>query len=184
MSEDQVNILRCFACFEKSLKIIDLNPQIFPLDYNLGRSVGRHFRVHPRSIFSVTEIRLLFIFFFHAFIFCVGLLDHVTVLIGIAVDKKAVAGVIHQPYYDYASQKDPSGRTIWGLIGLGAFGHSISSLPTDRRIVTTTRSHNTDLVQEAIAALKADEVIRVGGAGHKVSAQTHAYCILNKTYIR
>ena len=27
-----------------------------------------------------------------------GLLDHVTVLIGIAVGSKAVAGVIHQPY--------------------------------------------------------------------------------------
>ena len=30
-----------------------------------------------------------------------GLLDHVTVLIGIAVGKTAVAGVIHQPYWNY-----------------------------------------------------------------------------------
>ena len=30
-----------------------------------------------------------------------GLLDHVTVLIGIAVGKEAVAGVIHQPYWNY-----------------------------------------------------------------------------------
>ena len=30
-----------------------------------------------------------------------GLLDHVTVLIGIAVGKRAVAGVINQPYYNY-----------------------------------------------------------------------------------
>ena len=28
-----------------------------------------------------------------------GFLDHVTVLIGIALGKKAVAGVIHQPFY-------------------------------------------------------------------------------------
>ena len=30
-----------------------------------------------------------------------GLLDHVTVLIGIAVGSEAVAGVIHQPYWNY-----------------------------------------------------------------------------------
>lgn len=30
-----------------------------------------------------------------------GLLDHVTVLIGIASGGKAVGGVIHQPYYNY-----------------------------------------------------------------------------------
>ena len=28
-----------------------------------------------------------------------GFLDHVTVLVGIALGKKAVAGVIHQPFY-------------------------------------------------------------------------------------
>ena len=28
-------------------------------------------------------------------------MDHVTVLIGIAVGSKAVAGVIHQPYWNY-----------------------------------------------------------------------------------
>ena len=33
--------------------------------------------------------------------FLQGLLDHVTVLIGIAVGKEAVAGVIHQPYWNY-----------------------------------------------------------------------------------
>lgn len=49
-----------------------------------------------------------------------GLLDHVTVLIGIAVNGRAVAGVIHQPYYNY--QAGPSavlGRTIWAVVGLG-----------------------------------------------------------------
>lgn len=30
-----------------------------------------------------------------------GLLDHVTVLIGVAVRGKAVGGVIHQPFYNY-----------------------------------------------------------------------------------
>lgn len=95
-------------------------------------------------------------------------MEHVTVLIGIAVDDKAVAGVIHQPYYGH-SKGDSNGRTIWGLIGLGAFGYTPLELPSDRVILTTTRSHSTDLVQEAIESLKANNVIRVGGAGHKVS---------------
>ena len=46
-----------------------------------------------------------------------GLLDHVTVLIGIAVGSKAVAGVIHQPYYNYKQDGATVGRTFYGLIG-------------------------------------------------------------------
>ena len=54
-------------------------------------------------------------------IFCVGLLDHVTVLIGIAINGEAVAGVIHQPYFNYESTEPEIelGRTIWGIVGLG-----------------------------------------------------------------
>lgn len=33
--------------------------------------------------------------------FFTGLLDNVTVLIGIAYEGKAIAGVINQPYYNY-----------------------------------------------------------------------------------
>ena len=33
--------------------------------------------------------------------FFIGLLDNVTVLIGIAYEGKAIAGVINQPYYNY-----------------------------------------------------------------------------------
>lgn len=52
----------------------------------------------------------------------VGLLDHVTVLIGIALNGKAVAGVMHQPYYNYKSGPSASlGRTIWGVVGVGEF---------------------------------------------------------------
>jgi len=50
----------------------------------------------------------------------VGLLDHVTVLIGIAVNGEAVAGVIHQPYFNYKEGPEAQlGRTIWGVVGLG-----------------------------------------------------------------
>lgn len=38
-----------------------------------------------------------------------GLLDHVTVLIGLAVNGKAVGGVIHQPYYNYKSDLTSQG---------------------------------------------------------------------------
>jgi len=53
--------------------------------------------------------------------FChVGLLDHVTVLIGVAVKGRAVAGVIYQPYHNYQSGPDAVlGRIIWGIVGLG-----------------------------------------------------------------
>merc|ERR1712059_46913 len=45
-----------------------------------------------------------------------GLLDHVTVLIGIAVGKEAVAGVTHQPYWNYQSTEPNAtiGRTFYG----------------------------------------------------------------------
>ncbi|XP_072032724.1 3'(2'),5'-bisphosphate nucleotidase 1-like isoform X2 [Amphiura filiformis] len=104
-----------------------------------------------------------------------GLYDHVTVLIGIAVNGTAVAGVIHQPYYNYqagpdAPQVNPSssciGRTMWGMLELGAFGYEHKENP--KRVITTTRSHGTKEVQDAIDAMKPDEVLRVGGAGHKV----------------
>lgn len=49
-----------------------------------------------------------------------GLLDHVTVLIGVAVNGEAKGGVIYQPYYNYQAGSDATlGRCIWGLIGLG-----------------------------------------------------------------
>eukprot|EP00092_Neocalanus_flemingeri_P084183 GFUD01105715.1.p1 GENE.GFUD01105715.1~~GFUD01105715.1.p1 ORF type:complete len:316 (+),score=106.80 GFUD01105715.1:115-1062(+) len=110
-----------------------------------------------------------------------GLLDHVTVLIGIAVGKKSVAGVIHQPYWNYKSTEPnaPIGRTFYGLIGAGVFGFSPISPPVGQRIITTTRSHGTGLVQQALEVLKPSEVLKVGGAGHKVNllmeGQAHAY---------
>ena len=57
----------------------------------------------------------------------VGLLDHVTVLIGVAVQGKAVAGVIYQPYHNYQSGPDATlGRIIWGIVGLGNLFMTIS----------------------------------------------------------
>lgn len=98
-----------------------------------------------------------------------GFLDHVTVLIGVAVNGKAVGGVIHQPYYNYqAGPGAPMGRTMWGIVGVGCFGCENKDSLGGKRVITTTRSHGTEAVQETIDAMQPDEVLRVGGAGHKV----------------
>ncbi|KRT85549.1 hypothetical protein AMK59_1978, partial [Oryctes borbonicus] len=92
-----------------------------------------------------------------------GLLDHVTVLIGLSVKGRAVAGIIHQPYYNWLNDAEKIGRTIWGLVGLGVGGYIPQTTVEGKLIITTTRSHSNALVQEALDALKPDEVLRVGG---------------------
>ncbi|XP_004028472.1 3'(2'),5'-bisphosphate nucleotidase 1 isoform X5 [Gorilla gorilla gorilla] len=98
-----------------------------------------------------------------------GLLDNVTVLIGIAYEGKAIAGVINQPYYNYEAGPDAVlGRTIWGVLGLGAFGFQLKEVPAGKHIITTTRSHSNKLVTDCVAAMNPDAVLRVGGAGNKI----------------
>ncbi|XP_031793251.1 3'(2'),5'-bisphosphate nucleotidase 1 isoform X2 [Sarcophilus harrisii] len=98
-----------------------------------------------------------------------GLLDNVTVLIGIAYEGKAIAGVINQPYYNYQAGADAVlGRTIWGILGLGAFGFQLNEVPDGKHIITTTRSHSSKLVNDCISAMNPDNVLRVGGAGNKI----------------
>ncbi|XP_063696747.1 3'(2'),5'-bisphosphate nucleotidase 1-like [Culicoides brevitarsis] len=95
-----------------------------------------------------------------------GFLEHVTVLIGIAVNTRAVAGVIHQPYFKHSDNS--VGRTIWGMKGVGIGGIATKQVPDNKLVVTTTRSHSNAIVQAALDAVNADEIIRVGGAGYKV----------------
>uniref|UniRef100_A0A668UTW5 3'(2'),5'-bisphosphate nucleotidase 1 n=1 Tax=Oreochromis aureus TaxID=47969 RepID=A0A668UTW5_OREAU len=97
------------------------------------------------------------------------LLDNVTVLIGIAHGGRAIAGVINQPFYNYKLGAGTQlGRTMWGMLGLGAFGFQLQEVPGDRRIVTTTRSHSNKLVTDCVDAMEPHEVVRVGGAGNKI----------------
>jgi len=102
-----------------------------------------------------------------------GLIEHVTVLVGIAVNGAAVGGVIHQPFYQ------TSGRTIWGIPGVGCGGMEFKRPPSGARILTTTRSHSSPRVEQAMAALQPTDILRVGGAGHKVmllmEGKAHAY---------
>ncbi|XP_078212644.1 3'(2'),5'-bisphosphate nucleotidase 1 isoform X6 [Callithrix jacchus] len=98
-----------------------------------------------------------------------GLLDNVTVLIGIAYEGKAIAGIINQPYYNYEAGPDAVlGRTIWGVLGLGAFGFQLKEVPAGKHIITTTRSHSNKLVTDCVTAMNPDVVLRVGGAGNKI----------------
>ncbi|GFS84608.1 3'(2'),5'-bisphosphate nucleotidase 1 [Nephila pilipes] len=115
-----------------------------------------------------------------------GLLDHVTVLIGLAVNGKAVGGVIHQPYYNYQNEEDYTklGRTMWGIVGAGTHGIDHMKPPENKRIITTTRSHSNPVINSTITAMKPDEVLKVGGAGHKVllliEGKAHAYVFPSK----
>uniref|UniRef100_A0A8C9R242 3'(2'),5'-bisphosphate nucleotidase 1 n=2 Tax=Scleropages formosus TaxID=113540 RepID=A0A8C9R242_SCLFO len=98
-----------------------------------------------------------------------GLLDHVTVLIGIAYNGKAIAGVINQPFFNY--QLGPGttlGRTLWGMLGLGAFGFELKEVEGGKCIITTTRSHSNKLVADCVQAMEPHDVIKVGGAGNKI----------------
>lgn len=52
--------------------------------------------------------------------------------------------------------------------GLGTFGFQLQEAPSDRRIITTTRSHSNKVVTDCVEAMEPDEVVRVGGAGNKV----------------
>ncbi|XP_053300886.1 3'(2'),5'-bisphosphate nucleotidase 1 [Pleuronectes platessa] len=98
-----------------------------------------------------------------------GLLDNVTVLIGIAYGGRAIAGVINQPFYNYQLGAGAVlGRTMWGMLGVGAFGFQLQEVPGDRRIVTTTRSHSNKVVIDCVDAMEPHEVVRVGGAGNKI----------------
>ncbi|EFN86540.1 3'(2'),5'-bisphosphate nucleotidase 1 [Harpegnathos saltator] len=112
-----------------------------------------------------------------------GLVEHVTVLVGIAIGTTAIGGVIHQPYYK--NDKSGSlGRTLWGIDGAGFGGFAPKPPPEGKRIITTTRSHSDGIVQSAISSLNPDDIVRVGGAGHKVilllEGKAHAYVFASR----
>lgn len=96
-----------------------------------------------------------------------GFVENVTVLIGIAFREAAIGGIIHQPFFK-CSTTQKMGRTIWGLKELGTSGYTKKSPPENKFILTTTRSHSNEIVNATIDAIKADEVLKVGGCGFKV----------------
>lgn len=103
-----------------------------------------------------------------------GLLEHVTVLIGIAIRGVPVAGVMHQPYYEKTNQ-----RTLWGIVGCGTGGFTPVLPPDDQLIIVTTSSHYNRRTKKSLDILKPTNVIRVGGAGFKIllllEGKAHSY---------
>lgn len=94
-----------------------------------------------------------------------GLIEHVTVLIGISHGGKPIAGVIHQPFYKPEDNSKIIGRTIWGVQGIGSFGYK----PTKHEglVITTTRSHASQVNLDAITAMNPCRITRAGGSGYK-----------------
>uniref|UniRef100_A0AC34RET0 Uncharacterized protein n=1 Tax=Panagrolaimus sp. JU765 TaxID=591449 RepID=A0AC34RET0_9BILA len=93
-------------------------------------------------------------------------LQQVTVLIGICYQGRAIAGVVHQPYYS-----ETSGRTLWGIVGVGAFGLDV--VPKEL-VVVTTESYSTQLIQSLEKNQSSgkkklvDRVEKISGAGYSV----------------
>lgn len=60
---------------------------------------------------------------------------------GVAINGKALGGVIHQPFYGHELEDcSELGRTIWGYVGLGAFGNFEQIKLSDEPVkVTVTR---------------------------------------------
>nr|CDS29822.1 3'(2')5' bisphosphate nucleotidase 1 [Hymenolepis microstoma] len=129
--------------------------------------------------------------------FTSGVLEHVTILIGVAVHGRAVGGVVCQPFYmpdfrhvlesDDGQDRRPSvqettQRLIWGLEGLGVFGLSgepISQAPIFNELgvksedkgtnrIVCTRSRSTPVTTAAINACLPSKLYRLGGCGYKM----------------
>jgi 3'(2'), 5'-bisphosphate nucleotidase len=130
--------------------------------------------------------------------FTEGVLDAVTILVGVAVSGRAAAGVINQPFAQ---------RTIVGVRGRGSFDCRIDEA-TDRlvdvrpillsrpasaasdgcstvatRIVVTTRSHMSAALAAMVDAVRPSEVLRAGGCGGKcillLDGRADAYVCVN-----
>lgn len=111
--------------------------------------------------------------------FVKGFLEHVTVLIGFSYKGESIAGVVHQPFYKSSNDSEYTGRTMWGMKGLGYFGLTTLKASENKLVITTTASHGNKVINDVIESLKPDEVLRVGGAGYKVlnviEGKAHAY---------
>uniref|UniRef100_A0A8D1FEJ7 3'(2'),5'-bisphosphate nucleotidase 1 n=1 Tax=Sus scrofa TaxID=9823 RepID=A0A8D1FEJ7_PIG len=93
----------------------------------------------------------------------------VIVLINLAYALKCVAATGNQLCHSIQAGPDAVlGRTIWGVLGLGAFGFQLKEVPAGKHIITTTRSHSNQLVMDCVTAMNPDDVLRVGGAGNKI----------------
>ncbi|CAH8869815.1 unnamed protein product [Trichobilharzia szidati] len=119
--------------------------------------------------------------------FTEGLVEYVTVLIGIAAGGKPVGGVVAQPFYQPTSVENTKKphyitRVVWGLSDVGVFGVK-PSLPSSQlpypidlnapklslpHSIVITRSHRSPTHDIVIKAFYPTESICAGGCGYKV----------------
>ena len=92
-----------------------------------------------------------------------GYHEDVTVLVGIAVEGKPVAGVIHQPFYGSAAglPARQQGRTVWGMLGIGVRGIEQQPSPSHGGLrLAVSRSHYAGTVERVTKNLQAKETVR------------------------
>jgi len=99
--------------------------------------------------------------------FTEGLFSSVTVLIGIVLKNRPIAGVVYQPWSE-DNKNAPKGPLSWGLVGHGIEGLQIKELPVELGlVVAVTRSHPSEALMLGLQKLQPKEVIKVGGCGFK-----------------
>jgi 3'(2'), 5'-bisphosphate nucleotidase len=84
--------------------------------------------------------------------------DSVTIMIGVSWKGFPIAGVIHQPH---------TNSTVWGVVGVGAFGFQRKQPPSERKKVVTTRLHFSYNMLKVLEVIKPTEIQKCGGAGGK-----------------
>jgi len=100
-----------------------------------------------------------------------GVIEAVTILIGISFQGKALGGVINVPFTE-------SQRTLWGVVDVGVFDSTVGKIPVrkpkenvtsspPRGWVVTSRSHSTTLMMDLINKFSPQKILSVGGAGNK-----------------
>ena len=93
-------------------------------------------------------------------------------LVGIALKSVAYGGVIHQPF------EGVNGRTLWSLTDFGCgddneikeknIMHTRTLTKRAESVLVTTRTHTSQVTEDAIKKLGMDVTLRIGGAGYKV----------------
>jgi len=130
--------------------------------------------------------------------FVEGKYEYVSTLVGITCAGRPVAGVISEPYFSQA--EDLRGRVLWGccLLPRSAGGgvHVLGDVqwtrparPPGRCVAIVSRSRSTGAVADALLRLSepgsdgatgplVTDVLRAGGAGHKVTRVVDGTCDL------
>lgn len=117
-----------------------------------------------------------------------GLYEYVTVLIGIAVNGRPVGGVVHQPFWSFTGDSNQfpstSGRTVWGLVGLGVRGVSpmVQARPSTgcTLVVTWPPYSDEDKLRSTLESIKPAKVTEAGGAEvfHLLEHRAHAHIMV------